>query len=235
MAGRYALYYAPPKASPLGAFGRSWLGRCAEDAVDVPQPCLGGVEPAQLRALTRAPRRYGFHATLVPPFEPAPGIGPRDIALAAGKTAKATPSFALSRLLVRTVGKFIAFVPEDQDEAAALAQGMLRALHPLRKPPGPGELERRRARGLTPEQERLLVRWGYPYVMDEYLFHMTLTGAIDNDRVRRRMLRVLSEETEVVRMGVHPVQDVSVFFQEYREAPFILAERVPLGAAGEDT
>ena len=33
--------------------------------------------------------------------------------------------------------------------------------------------------GLTDRQEALLTQWGYPYVMEEFRFHITLTGALD--------------------------------------------------------
>jgi hypothetical protein len=38
------------------------------------------------------------------------------------------------------------------------------------------QLARRREGGLTPAQDALLLRWGYPYVMEEFRFHITLTG-----------------------------------------------------------
>jgi hypothetical protein len=37
---------------------------------------------------------------------------------------------------------------------------------------------RRRQSHLTPEQEQNLLVWGYPYVMDAFRFHMTLTGPV---------------------------------------------------------
>jgi hypothetical protein len=38
---------------------------------------------------------------------------------------------------------------------------------------------KRRSQVLTPRQEALLRAWGYPYVDEEFRFHMTLTDAID--------------------------------------------------------
>src|SRR5438445_432365 len=37
------------------------------------------------------------------------------------------------------------------------------------------------ATGLSARQAELLARWGYPYVHDEFRFHMTLTGPIADD------------------------------------------------------
>jgi hypothetical protein len=42
------------------------------------------------------------------------------------------------------------------------------------------ELTRRRKAELTPEQDKLLVDWGYPWVLDEFNFHFSLTGSLDS-------------------------------------------------------
>ena len=70
---RYAIYFAPPPASPLARFGRQWLGRDAETGEAVATPAHAGVAPERLAAWTASPRRYGFHATLKPPFRLADG------------------------------------------------------------------------------------------------------------------------------------------------------------------
>ena len=48
----------------------------------------------------------------------------------------------------------------------------------FRAPPPPEELARRRAAGLDAVEEANLRRWGYPYVLDRFRFHMTLTGPV---------------------------------------------------------
>jgi hypothetical protein len=42
------------------------------------------------------------------------------------------------------------------------------------------ELTRRRKAELSPEQDKLLVDWGYPWVLDEFNFHFSLTGPLDS-------------------------------------------------------
>ena len=49
---------------------------------------------------------------------------------------------------------------------------------PFRAPASDAELARRRASGLSPNQEAMLTRWGYPYVMQDFRFHVTLTGRV---------------------------------------------------------
>ena len=55
---------------------------------------------------------------------------------------------------------------------------MVARFDPFRAPPDAVELDRRRAQRLTTRQEAMLQRWGYPYVMEEFRFHMTLTGPL---------------------------------------------------------
>ncbi len=61
---------------------------------------------------------------------------------------------------------------------AALAARVVSALDHHRAPPDAAELARRRAAGLSVAQERNLARWGYPYVMDTFRFHFTLTDRL---------------------------------------------------------
>jgi len=229
MQERYAIHYAPERGSELDRFGCRWLGRCARTGLTVQQPSLPGVPAQALFGLTEAPRHYGFHATLVSPFVLKKECALNDILDLARTVARGFAPFDLPRLTVREVGNFLALVPVRQDEMAALAESCLRAFRPLREPPSLAELERRRARGLTPAQERLLVDWGYPYVFDEYLFHLSLTGPIRDKAGRRALLRIIAEHTAALRKDAHQVLDICVFHQPAPEAPFVLTHRVPLG------
>jgi Protein of unknown function (DUF1045) len=48
----------------------------------------------------------------------------------------------------------------------------------FRAPMSAAERARRVASGLSPGQLNHLDRWGYPYLFDEFRFHMTLTGRV---------------------------------------------------------
>ncbi len=54
----------------------------------------------------------------------------------------------------------------------------------------PQERARRIASGLSQSQIQNLDRWGYPYVLSEFRFHMTLTGAVPPRR-KKAILAVL--------------------------------------------
>lgn len=163
----------------LAAFGAAWLGWDPETGQEVPQPEVRGL-PRPLSAITEEPRRYGLHATLKPPFRLAEELGKEDLSQAvsalACRLAPATaPGLRLSR-----IGRFLALVPEgDGADIARVADASVEALDPFRAPATEAELARRRAAGLDPAEEANLRRWGYPYVMDRFRFHVTLTGPLD--------------------------------------------------------
>jgi len=49
----------------------------------------------------------------------------------------------------------------------------------MAKPLSATELARRRQAGLTAAQDALLLTWGYPWVLDEFKFHLSLTGPLN--------------------------------------------------------
>lgn len=224
---RYAIYWAPPSGSALHRLGAQWLGRDPETGEVVAQPLLPPIAAARFAELTADARHYGFHATLKPPFRSAAG---RDKVLAAvAEAAAAFPAFEAPALKVGRVGGFLALVP---DGAMApwrrLSDHFVESLDPLRRPPSPAELERRRAAGLTPGQEENLVRWGYPYLFDEWRFHMTLTCRLASPERERMEVGALGHFA-----GLPPrpfaVTEIAVFEQE-DGAPFRIISRHSLRA-----
>ena len=59
---------------------------------------------------------------------------------------------------------------------ARVAAACVTSLDGFRAGPGQAELDRRRAAGLTEAEERRVLQWGYPYVLDAFRFHVTLTA-----------------------------------------------------------
>lgn len=174
---RYAIYYAPAPGA-FADFAACWLGWDAVAGREMPHPALPGLS-RPLADLTAAPRKYGFHGTVKPPFHLAPGTDVAGLhqaakALCAGLAPVSLPGLALHRL-----GGFVALTPEgDQTALAALAARVVEGLDAFRAPPTEAEIARRRPERLNPRQRRYLAQWGYPYVMDEFQFHLTLTDDI---------------------------------------------------------
>lgn len=230
MSARYALYYAPAPASDLAALGRAWLGRDAETGTALPPPPWAGAWAADWAALTAEPRRYGFHATLKPPFRLAPGRDPAALHRAVEALAEATPGVRVDGLAVAALDGFLALVPAAPCPAlGTLADRCVAALDAFRAPPGPAELARRQAAPLTPRQQSHLARWGYPYVFDDYRFHMTLTGRLAAPERQEALRRLLADRFAPALRGPVPVDSLCLFVQPAAEAPFTIARRLPLG------
>lgn len=171
---RYAVYYLPDDAD-LAAFGAAWLGWDVVSGEAVAQPDLDGIEMA-----TKTPRKYGFHGTLKPPFRLGDEAKLADLQNDIAALADATAPIALDGLTLSRIGKFLALTPEgDTSSLAKIAFACVSQLDAYRAAPSAAELDRRRAAGLTTRQDALLVKWGYPYVAEEFRFHLTLSGKLD--------------------------------------------------------
>ena len=189
---RYAIYYAP---SPEGVWWQAasyWLGRCAFTQKKLLQPEVTGLTREEFQAVTAAPRRYGWHATLKAPFFLASGITVEKLHETVKNFAASYQSFDLPQLQTQLLGDFLALTPIEQSNTDRVANIDPSGLHPLHSiadacvrdlaflaaPISESDLQRRRQAHLTREQDALLVRWGYPYVMEEYRFHCSLTGSL---------------------------------------------------------
>ncbi|WP_338668775.1 DUF1045 domain-containing protein [Pseudodesulfovibrio methanolicus] len=238
--GRYGVYYAPERGGDLDRFGAAWLGRDNESvppAAPVPPDGLSpeALSPEAWRAATEPPRHYGFHGTLMPPFAPLPGVDEAGIVDRLETLAGSLAPFDLPSLSVRVIGSFLALVPADQVRLGEAAEACLRAMTPLRIPATPEENEARRTPGMTPAQSRLLDEWGYPYVLSEFRFHITLTGRVEDPDRRARLADILSGLAASVTGRPYPVRELCLFHQPDRSAPFRLTYRARLGNTKENS
>lgn len=232
MTTRYGLYIAPPALSALWRFGSRVLGYDAETGDPVEQIVPPGIDPARMRALTASPRVYGFHATLKAPFRLAEGRDAEDLIAALEHFCEDRSTLALPRLEVRAVGEneageaFVALVePQPTPELQALEREAVLAFEPLRAPLSPQEIARRDPDRLSPRRRDYLMRYGYPLVLDEYRFHMTLTG-----RVPAAELPALVDgltrayDAQVPDRGL--LVDQIAIFAQTGDAPFTVTKRV---------
>jgi putative phosphonate metabolism protein len=174
---RYAVYYTPAPGL-LADFGAGWLGWDAANGDIPPAPDVPDL-PLPRDEITETPRKYGLHATIKPPFRLADGQSPEALASALARFCTQAGPVALDGLEIAQLGRFLALVPQgDTARLGGLAAVAVDSLDAFRAPPTEAELARRRAGGLSAAQDALLERWGYPYVMQEFRFHITLTGKL---------------------------------------------------------
>lgn len=228
---RYALYFTPAEHDPLTEAAAHWLGRDAFSGSQYPAPENAALSAAEIVRLTADPRRYGFHATLKAPFELKPGMSEADLIRAIEAFAQETLAFEIPKVVVGQLGPFFALVPDKlhqplQDFAASVVE----EFEPFRAALSEADIARRRPEKLTPPQRDNLARWGYPYVMEEFRFHMTLTGPVEPE-----LAGVMREELDR-RFGAFtnrplPIDGLAVFVERERGAPFSVLSRLPLPAA----
>jgi len=229
MTARYAIYYAPAADGRLWRKASEWLGRDAVTDQALAQPTLPTLEDLDVAALTADPRHYGFHATLKAPFEMAASRSEAQLLAAAANFATGLAPFE-ARIAPAALGRFLAFRLQDgAAEMEALHEACVRAFEAFRAPLSRADLTRRRKAPLTPAQDAKLLQWGYPYVFDDFRFHMTLTGAIADDAVRSRVLTALQAHF-ADESGPHRFDAIAVFRQPQRDGPFELLQRSPFRA-----
>jgi putative phosphonate metabolism protein len=223
---RVAVYYAPRPDDVLFADAAAWLGRDPASGATVRQPDI-----ANLAEVTAEPRRYGFHATLKPPMRLATGRTWHDFVAAAAALAERSAPFDLPALSVQDVFGFLALrETAPSPPLQALADACVEQLDPFRAPPSEAELARRRRGHLSPRQDAMLLRWGYPYVFDTWFFHLTLTRRLS---AVEKHLFMPAAETYFARAIAAPrrVTDICLFVQLGPDAPFAIQERLMLGGS----
>lgn len=173
---RYGIYYAPDPGSEFWQLASEWLGRDAATGERVPQNVPECIDDAPFEAATEAARRYGFHATLKAPMHLAEGRGEENLMAAAEAFAQTQAPARIGNFVVRALHGFLAIVPHVQNRAVSdLAAHCVRHFEPLRAPMSAEQRARRLSADLNARQAELLEQYGYPYVMDEFRMHLTLT------------------------------------------------------------
>lgn len=183
---RYAVYFTMPEHHELTLTGAQWLGRNAFSGNLLCQPDFPEISADEFAAGTAFARRYGFHGTIVAPFHTRDGVRKGAILDALAEFCAKRAPFHLEGLAVGELGDFVALQARPFDSALrSLASEAVEAFDTFRASLQAEELQRRNPGKLTPRQLALLERWGYPYVMEEFQFHMTLAGPL-GVRVRNR-------------------------------------------------
>ncbi len=185
---RYALYAMAP--DELHGQASRWLGWDSRKGKQTEHPALEGL-PASVADLTATPRKYGFHGTMKPPFRLAEGLTQSDLEAVCASRLGALQGAVVERMVVQPLDGFVALVPQTpSDSLNRLCNAVVEGFEDFRAPLNEAELAKRRKAHLTAAQEANLVRWGYPYVMSEFRFHMTLSGRLSAEDARKLATRL---------------------------------------------
>jgi putative phosphonate metabolism protein len=229
-APRFAIYFVPAAETALYRFGAAILGHDCYSGERLAHPSDLGLSKADWQELTREPRTYGFHATLKAPFRLRPELDQADLIAEVRRLAAAQRSIPTIDPIVGLIAGFAAIVPRKASPALAqFAADCVTALDRFRLPMTPQERSRRLASGLSTPQVAYLDRFGYPYVLDEFRFHMTLTGRIAPER--QSAIHALFEHAylRAVGVGAIAINRLVVLRQDNPAAHFRVIELQKLG------
>jgi putative phosphonate metabolism protein len=217
---RYAIYFAAGADSAVSRFGAELLGYDVYTGDEVPFPADASRVAPDWRDVTADPRKYGFHGTLKAPMALAPGRTEAElIAVCAAFAGKARPMPSI-RPVVDSISGFIAVIPtEPVGTLQQLAADCVREFDDFRAPMTAEDRARRKPDKLTERQRDYLDRWGYPYVMEEFRFHMTLTGRLDAER-RGPILEMLRARFSALGLETLAIDRIALFKQDDARARF---------------
>ncbi|WP_454643019.1 DUF1045 domain-containing protein [Bradyrhizobium liaoningense] len=217
---RYAIYFAAGADGSLSRFGAELLGYDARTGDEVPFPREALQIAPDWRDITTDPRKYGFHATLKAPMALVSGRTEAELMAGCATFAGRSRTIPMIRPVVDTISGFIAVIPaEPVDALQQLAADCVREFDSFRAALTAEDRARRKPEKLTERQRDYLDRWGYPYVMEEFRFHMTLTGRLDAER-RGPILEMLRGRFAALGLGTLAIDRLALFKQDETKARF---------------
>lgn len=228
-AHRYAIYLSP--AEPFRSFGSQWLGRDGDTGAALSMPQDMAPPPAEW---VKAPAHYGLHATLKPPFRLADGTDASMLDAAARDFARGREAFD-APLALQALRGFIAWCLADvgSRDMHALADACVLAFDRFRAPATAEELAKRKPDRLTRDERRMLDAWGYPYVFETFIFHITLTGMLDAASEAAALARLSAASGKLLESLLH-VDGISVFVQPAPGDDFIAARHYGFNGSTTD-
>jgi len=227
MAERFAIYYAPSANSHLWERAATWLGRDSSDG-DLFNGPVAGIDRDRLLNLTQSANRYGFHATLKAPMALVEGAGETELRAAIQEFAGEHQPLDLGKPKLASLDGFLALVVEQNDDLQDFAAHVVERFEVFRAPMSTKERTAKANGKLNERQIELLDAYGYPYVFDQFRFHMTLSDRLpEADR---------AEVTQAASTWFNPVLDEPLILDRlslYREPdvgkPFVRLADFKLG------
>lgn len=232
MTARYAIYFSPADSSALARFGDTVLRRNARQAKRPRATDIASFhDPARWSALTETPARYGFHSTIKAPFELSADCTAAELLSATESLCTQFAPVFLSGLQVQhtPASAFLALREPQPEALSQLAAAVVKDLEDFRAPLLPADIARRQPHMLSVQQRQYLHEYGYPHVLNDFRFHMTLSGAIgagDEDFVTW----LADTFAQIVPCASSALDRLAVFRQTSRDTAFVRIAEFPFAA-----
>jgi hypothetical protein len=168
---RYAIYWTPASGAALAEFGALWLGGI--DAF--------GLKPDFAARATFAPSHYGLHATLKAPFRLKEGAAQRDLEDALEEFCGQRRPPAGAPLKFGRYQRYLTLMLDGGEaDVDRLAAECVTHFDRFRAPIAEEDRRRREIADMTPREAAFLERFGYPYVLADFRFHISLAGPLED-------------------------------------------------------
>ncbi|ACE92313.1 hypothetical protein AMC90_CH03312 [Rhizobium phaseoli] len=226
---RYAICFTPPASDPLSLVAANWLGRNVYSGDMLEPPAVRGLSIHEIAFHTAVPRRYGFHGVMKAPFHLSADMSESQLLRDLMRFAGTFAPFQISRLEIARLGSFYSLMPSAPcEQIQYLASAIVQEFDRYRAPLSEADIERSDPDGLSAAQFANLHRWGNPYVMDEFRFHMPVTGsinAVDMPRIESALRKIF----EPVLKEPVMVSNVALMIEEGTGGPFRVHSLHPMG------
>jgi len=223
---RYAIFFCPSRGSPLALFGERALGlsvsgeRLSSGSAALHDPQAYPDIKRFLRN-TQTPAHYGFHATLKAPFNLAKGSTESDLLQLAKQLVSVQSSCTLDSLVPEFFSGFMALrLSKPLPAVDQLAKNCVLHFDPLRAPLSEADWKKRPATTMSEQQLLYMQRYGYPYVLEEFRFHMTLTGKLCSTQMHTDYLDWLTRSYNALIIEAPRLDQLVVCYQPDRQTPF---------------
>lgn len=227
---RYAIYYSPDTKDALTLAANEWLGRDAMAGEDIKRASkISSLSDDAFDATMVNACRYGFHGTLKAPFELAKDKELAELEEEVEAFASRMDPFLLPNFVIGQLGPFFALQLEEPSlQLEGVAADIVRKFDHFRAPMSKEDFERRKPEKLSISQRRNLIDWGYPYIFEDFRFHMTLSDPIENG-LADDYHTALKEHFGAHLKNPCKFTALSIFVEPERGAPFVLHRQFPLG------
>ena len=228
---RYAIYVTLPQDSTLYHKASQWF---SYDAYQGDSPTIEYDLQEELRPLlpysdyNSKASQYGFHGTLKAPFRLKNGIKYKSLQKMMKHFCRLTSVFHCVGLEVKQIDNFLALVPkQDCKKIIQLSKDSVQTFDVFRAALTSDEIDKRQPNKLSDNQRLMLKQWGYPYVLDEFRFHMTLTDRLTQPQIDT--CKPLLEEyfKECLRQPLR-IGQLSLCYQSSEYSSFVILDSFPL-------
>ena len=156
-------------------------------------------------------KKYGFHGTLIPPFKLNKNYSTNTLFKKTEDITKKFKKFKFYKFKLKRLNNFYVFVQNKKNNNInKLSNRLVRELFKFRSPLTKKEIDRRNPSKLSKFQLNILYKWGYPYLMSEFNFHMTLASEVSGNKLYSE-LKKIENNKEIILNEINNFDKIYIF------------------------